>query len=57
MAEQPTEGNAMKDADIDKYIDAPMTEKEKDIMDGYAPVDDPEEVAKRIDELNKKFGK
>ena len=55
MAKNPNEEKTMEMEKGNKVYDR-LTPEEKEIMDGYSPVDDPDAVAARIDELNRKFG-
>lgn len=45
------------DAELDRIAEEPLTEKEKDFMDGYAPVDNPGWLMKRIEERQAKAAK
>lgn len=42
------------EAELDRIANEPLNELEKDIMDGYAPVDDIEWLRKRVAERKKK---
>lgn len=56
LAKKPTEERKMSREELDRIAEKPLSKEAEEYIDFYAPIDDPERVAERVAELNRKFG-